>query len=183
MAEAVRRPGGSELARAPMLWPCPSCGGQGDYRYADGLDVYAVCTRCGLRTADHVNPLHAGRAWNRRTTEGARVISVAELLNSEFGYCDDAGAAAVWIETRDEGVRAALLIVGLDMGEPTVTEITPEGESVTWGPDEMAAEGELWRIWSWKPNADDRARAAWDGESWKAWGALRDIQKTEETSE
>lgn len=176
---AVNRPGGSELARAPMLWPCPCCGGQADYRYARGLDVFAVCVRCGLRTEDAPNPLAAGELWNRRTTEGARFVTLQELLNSDFHYEGEGGGAAVWIETRDGGIRAALLVGGIDMGELSVVEYDAAGIVRKWGREEIAAEGELYRIWNWCPSDGDRARAEWTAETWRPWGALKDINKTE----
>ena len=175
MAETVRirKPGGSELTRAPMLRPCPSCNGQAEYRYSDagdGLDVFAVCLGCGMRTADAANAWEAGRLWNRRTTERARLISLHELLNAEFGYEGAGGGAAVWIENDQGELRAAVLVVGIDYGETTVWEIGTEGPR-QWGAEEISAEGALWRLWNWRPAEDDQARAGWNGESWRPLGA------------
>lgn len=171
--EEVKRPVGEALFRAPLLKWCPICGGIADYRYAeDGRLVHVECTRCGLRTPDMLYAWAAGERWNRRITEGARLLSLHMLLNSEFGMEGDGGGTAVWIERDDNTLKPAILKVGLDLGEMEVLETDADGEQWDWTLNWINAEGRRWRIWDRKPTAWDRVNAKWDGESWRPARAM-----------
>ncbi len=154
----------------PRLRPCEGCGGTADYAIANetGFGMLVVrCTQCGRQTGRFVNADAAAKDWNRRITDGARLVTLDELSDTEWGHADDMGAAAVWIEERDGALRAALLTFGIDMGDMTVREYGAGLES-KWSREDITAEGVAYRIWDKKPTPEERrAQTAWVGPAWK----------------
>ena len=157
----------SEYLRLPALMPCPCCGGTGDYyRLVAPPMFYAGCVKCGMRTADRNSPGAAGEDWNRRYTDGARIITLNELSDAETAYADVFGHAAVWVEIKDGALCATILRVGIEFGETTVSELMPTGTWEPWSVATIAGEGVDWRIWTQRPTDGDRAAAKWDGPAW-----------------
>lgn len=128
--------------------------------------LVAKCTNCGRRTRQHVTTENAAEDWNRRITGGARLVTLDELADTEWGHADDMGAVAVWIEERGGALRAALLTFGIDMGDMTVREYGA-GMETRWSPEDIAAEGVSYRIWDKKPEKWERERAPWGKVAWK----------------
>ena len=176
----------------PMLRPCEGCGGTADYaRAAEPGYVVERCTGCGRQTGPRVTADNAARDWNRRITTGARVVTLAELRALDFNMGDDSDAVAVWIETREGELRAAVLMFGIDLGDPTVHERAAvvacredgeehiagylggpvreyrEAAESRWTEAEIAAEGIGWRLWDKKPTQADRDAEPWDRPIWK----------------
>ena len=150
----------------PMLRPCEGCGGTADYARAEKPGyVVARCTGCGRQTGPRVTADNAARDWNRRITTGARVVTLAELRALDFDMGDDAGDVAVWIETREGELRAAVLMFGIDLGDPTVNEYGQAYER-NWPSEEIAAEGIGWRLWDKKPTQADRDAEPWGAPAW-----------------
>lgn len=152
----------------PRLRPCEGCGGTADYARAEQPGrIVARCGQCGRQTGPCINADSAAKDWNHRITDGARLVTLDELSDLEFGMQDDNGAAAVWIEERDGALRAALLTFGIDMGDMTVREYGAGLES-KWSREDITAEGVAYRIWDKKPTPEERrAQTAWVGPAWK----------------
>ena len=150
----------------PMLRPREGCGGTADYARAElrGF-VVARCMQCGRQTGPHANTDLAARDWNRRITNGARVVTLDELRALDFNMGDDSDAVAVWIETREGELRAAVLMSGIDLGDPTVHEYGQAYER-NWPSEEIAAEGVGWRLWDKKPTQADRDAEPWGAPAW-----------------
>lgn len=175
----------------PMLRPCEGCGGTADYTRAElrGF-VVARCMQCGRQTGPHANADLAAADWNRRITNGARVVTLDELRALDFGMGDDSDAVAVWIETREGELRAAVLTFGIDLGDPTVHERAAvvacredgeehiagylggpvrgyrEAAESRWTEAEIADEGIGWRLWDKKPTQADRDAEPWGAPAW-----------------
>lgn len=170
----------SEYLRLPALMPCPCCGGTGDYhRLVAPPMFYAGCVKCGMRTADRNSPGAAGEDWNRRYTDGARIITLNELSDAETAYADADGDAAVWIEVKDGKLYAALLRAGIDFGETSVSELTGAGIWEQWSVETITGEGVDWRIWTQRPTDGDRAAAKWDGPAWVSARMRRAKERTD----
>ena len=149
----------------PMLRPCEGCGGTADYARALKRGyVVARCTACMRKTGPHASTDLAAADWNRRITSGARVVTLSELRSLDFDMEDDRNNAAVWIETREGELRAAVLSFGIDMGTPTVREYR-EAMEFRWTEEEIRGEGSEYRIWDKKPTKADRDAARW-GKIW-----------------
>lgn len=158
---------GTELGRAPTLAPCPCCGGIADYvnAKADGdltSSYIALCSECGLKTAPHPWPGGAGRAWNRRITSGARLITTGEIAEYKRELTDERGRCACWLETITGDVRAVMIESGTSMDGREIYDVE-RGDY--WSRDEVEAEGVKWRIWDRKPTEADRQAAQW-GRMW-----------------
>lgn len=150
----------------PMLRPCEGCGGTADYARAEKPGyVVARCMQCGRQTGPRASAESAAADWNRRITTGARVVTLAELRALDFGMGDDSDAVAVWIETREGELRAAVLTFGIDLGDPTVHEYGQAYER-NWPSEEIATEGIGWRLWDKKPTQADRDAEPWGAPAW-----------------
>ena len=172
------RPFGEALFRAPLLKWCPACGGLADYWYAeDGRKIRVECERCGMRTPDLDYACTAGETWNRRISNGARLVTLHELMNSEFGYAGEDGGAAVWLETANGHLRAVILHVGQDFGEMSVTEVDAHGERREWSRQTISVEGVKWRLWDRMPTESDKAE--WTGEAWRPSRAMPKLYEEE----
>jgi len=151
----------------PRLRPCEGCGGTADYaRAGEPGWVVARCTSCGRQTRSCIDADKAAWEWNRRITYGARVVTLDELQDSQWGMGDDADDVAVWIEGEGGSLRCAVLSFGIDMGDLTVHEYG-NGRSFAWSPRDIRAEGVSYRIWDKKPTKADRAAAPWGPLTWK----------------
>lgn len=156
----------------PRLRPCEGCGGMADYARVDvppimGNMIVARCSRCGRQTGPYVYADSAAKAWNRRITTGARVVTLDELSDIQWGMGDDADDVAVWIEGEGGSLRCAVLSFGIDLGDLTVHEYG-NGRSFAWSPRDIRAEGVNYRIWDKKPEKWERERAPWvGGPAWK----------------
>lgn len=155
------------MERGPQLKPCPFCGGTADYfdMEDNGRRFYAQCTRCGAMTLSETWASRAGEAWNRRNTEGARVVTLAELLDSQFDQEDDAGYCAAWVENNGGGLYSVRFRLIIDLGE---TRVFPDGVADgEWSPARIAQEGYEWRLWDRKPTREQRRATPWDGPAWR----------------
>lgn len=172
----------SELC-GPRLRPCEGCGGAADYAIANetGFGMLVVrCTCCGRQTAPHICAENAAADWNRRITDGPRIVTLDELCDVAFDGQDDAGGAAVWIEERSGALRAAVLCFGIDLGDLTVCETNIVGVA-RWPRGMIEAEGRDYRLWDKKPTAADRAAAnRWAGPAWVEARQARAEAMTEE---
>ena len=158
----------------PRLRPCEGCGGMADYARADQPGwVVARCTNCGRRTGPHANSLKAAKDWNHRITAGARVVTLSELWDLDFGMGDDQTDVAVWIEGRCGTLRAAVLSFGIDLGDPVVREYGKD-KHFAWSRKDIQAEGVSYRLWDKKPEKWERVNAPWVGEP--AWKEAREAR-------
>ena len=152
---------GSELGRAPMLGRCPCCDGVADYvrvSTAEGTRYRAVCSACGLATGLYVWPTGAGEAWNRRATNGARVITTQEIVEFRDGLTDGSGKTACWMETIEGVLRAICLEVSVS-GDGREVYDWEYGEY--WDREKVDAEGITWRLWDRRPTKADMDREPW----------------------
>lgn len=151
----------------PRLRPCEGCGGMADYELVDYPGwLIAKCTNCGRRTRQHVTTENAAKDWNHRITDGARVVTLDELQDSQWGMGDDADDVAVWIEGVGGSLRCAVLSFGIDMGDLTVHEYGND-RSFAWSRKDIEAEGVSYRLWDKRPTEADRAAAPWGKVAWK----------------
>lgn len=151
----------------PRLRPCEGCGGTADYaRAGEPGRVVARCTSCGRQTRPFSCADYAAKDWNRRISYGARVVTLDELQDSQWGMGDDADDVAVWIEGEGGSLRCAVLSFGIDMGDLTVHEYG-NGRSFAWSRKDIQAEGVNYRLWDKKPTKADRAAAPWGPLAWK----------------
>lgn len=151
----------------PRLRPCEGCGGTADYAPWEPGWVVARCTSCGRQTRPFSCADYAAKDWNHRITAGARVVTLDELQDSQWGMGDDADDVAVWIEGEGGSLRCAVLSFGIDLGDLTVHEYG-NGRSFAWSRKDIAAEGVSYRLWDKKPEKWDRERAPWvGGPAWK----------------
>lgn len=138
-----------------------------DYAIADKLGWVVVrCTNCGRRTGANANSLKAAGDWNRRITDGARVVTLSELWDMDFDMGDDDSDVAVWIEGRCGTLRAAVLSFGIDLGDPVVREYGKD-KHFAWSRKDIEAEGQLYRIWDKRPTKAERDALGWDRPLWK----------------
>lgn len=150
----------------PRLRPCEGCGGMADYAPGEPGWVVARCTSCGRRTGAHANTLKAAGDWNHRISYGARVVTLSELWDLDFGMGDDQTDVAVWIEGRCGTLRAAVLSFGIDMGDLIVWEYGKD-RHFAWSRKDIEAEGVSYRLWDKKPEKWERERAPWGKVAWK----------------
>ena len=151
----------------PRLRPCEGCGGTADYANTDKMGwVVARCTSCGRQTRPHTCADYAAKDWNHRITDGARVVTLSELWDLDFGMGDDKTDVAVWIAGEGGSLRCAVLSFGIDMGDLTVHEYG-NGRSFAWRKRDIQAEGVSYRLWDKKPTKADRAAAPWGPLAWK----------------
>ena len=150
----------------PLLRPCANCGGTGDYYESHDYRYYAECTRCGMRTRLYAWCSGAAREWNRRISDGARIVTLDELALSDNMQGDDRDVVAVWIETRKGQLDAALILIGIDFGDKTVDIRYFDGEG-RLRREEIDREGYDWRLWDRRPTNEQRSAAAWDGPAWR----------------
>lgn len=150
----------------PRLRPCEGCGGTADYAPGEPGWVVARCTSCGRQTRPCIDADKAAREWNRRITAGARLVTLSELWDLDFGMGDDQTDVAVWIEGRCGTLRAAVLSFGIDLGDPVVREYGKD-KHFAWSRKDIQAEGMSYRLWDKKPEKWERERAPWVKVAWK----------------
>lgn len=151
--------------RPPMLKACPCCGGAAVVEKRLNLgrwDFTACCGTCGLSTGDYPWPENAADAWNRRAAEGARVLTLNELTDSLWHMWDDDSRAAVWIEKRGGGLKAAVVEAGIDLGETTLRALTGTGAWLDIPRGAVARCGETWRVWDRYPSEAERRETPWN---------------------
>lgn len=165
----------SETYRAGKLAPCKCCGGIADFVTAKGdkgRGYKAVCSVCGLQTAIYVSASNAAEAWNRSITNGARVVTLEELIEFRDGHRDDRGATACWLETIEGELRAVVIEVSVSMDGTDVYEwyTGPRSRDAEpgdyWPREDVDAEGIRWRIWDKKPTREDREKEPWGRVKW-----------------
>ena len=165
----------SETYRAGKLAPCKCCGGIADFVAATGdkgRGYKAVCSVCGLQTALYVSASNAAEAWNRSITNGARVVTLEELIEFRDGHRDDRGATACWLETIEGELRAVVIEVSVSMDGTEVYEwytgprSRDEEPGDYWPREDVDAEGIRWRIWDKKPTREDRDKEPWGRVKW-----------------
>lgn len=147
----------------PILAPCAHCGGKAEALRTGGGYVVR-CAVCGIRTRVYPFERDLSREWNRRADRRARVLSLDELTWAEFDLFDDTmgGNAAVWVETRADGLMlAALVSIGFEFGELDIEIMDDAGIWHRIGPDMIDQYGITWRIWDKKPAELDLKRAKW----------------------
>lgn len=166
----------------PMLKPCPCCGGTADYEQGRDRAFFVRCQDCGMRTGSFTWSRAAGEAWNRRITEGARIVTLFEIAELDHGQLDIGGRWAGWIENRNGTMKAALIVTGIDLGETAVWEITRDGQS-EWSRSLIETEGRAWRLWDRKPTEEQRRDAPWNGPAWRDARALYIVTQTQDASE
>lgn len=152
----------------PRLRPCEGCGGTADYAIADRMGwVVARCASCGRQTRAFACADYAAKDWNHRITAGARVVTLSELWDLDFGMGDDQTDVAVWIEGRCGTLRAAVLSFGIDLGDPVVREYGKD-KHFAWSQSDIQSEGMSYRLWDKKPEKWERESAPWvGGPAWK----------------
>ena len=162
----------SETYDAGKLGPCKCCGGIADYVHVSteaGTGFRAVCSVCGLQTALFPWASNAAEAWNRSITNGARVVTLEELIEFRAGHADERGLTACYVEHIDGSLRAALLEVSVSMEGREVYEHY-SGPSMEpgdyWTREEVDAEGIRWRIWDKKPTREEREKEPWGRVKW-----------------
>lgn len=156
----------SETYDAGKLEPCKCCGGIADYVEAKGergRGYKAVCSVCGLQTKVYPWASNAAKAWNRSITNGARVVTLEELIEFRDGHRDDNQLTACWIEYADGGLRAALLEVSVSMEG---TEVYDHLAADYWPREDVDAEGIKWRLWDKRPTTDDTKNEPWGMVKW-----------------
>ena len=161
--------------QVPMLKPCPCCGGTADYEQGRDRAFFVRCQDCGMRTGSFTWARAAGEAWNRRNTEGARIVTLFEIAELDHGQQDDTGRAAVWIEKRGGGIYAAVIRTGMDFGEIDVYEIEPDMAS-DWSGIDWGTESTDWRLWDRKPTKEQRRDTPWNERA--AWHDARAMGTT-----
>lgn len=149
--------------RAPMLKACPCCGGAAVIA-GTAQACYAKCTVCGLRTDENAWQDNAAKVWNRRDAEGARVVTLIELSDSLWHRWDGEGRAAVWIEKRGGGMKAAVVEAGIDLGETTLRAMDGTGAWLDIPRGAVARYGTTWRMWDRYPTESERQNAQWGSE-------------------
>lgn len=165
----------------PRLRPCEACGGVADYEAVPGSGgwVVARCTACGRQTRPSTCADNAAKDWNRRASDGARVVALSELWDLDFHMGDDQTDVAVWIEGQCGTLRAAVLSFGIDLGEPIVREVGM-GRSFNWSKKDIRAEGRAYRIWDKRPTEAEREALPWilpwkDARELRADAKLREV--------
>lgn len=174
----------SELS-GPRLRPCEGCGGTADYAIANetGFGMLVVrCASCGRQTRAFTCADYAAKDWNHRITAGARVVTLSELWDLDFGMGDDQTDVAVWIEGSCGTLRAAVLSFGIDLGDPVVREYGKD-KHFAWSQMDIQAEGMSYRLWDKKPEKWERESAPWvGGPAWKEARAARAEAKIREAN-
>lgn len=170
MNEAMRYVvGGQELGRAPALKKCPLCGGIADYTSAKGDGYRATCSACGAQSGPGAWPSNAGDAWNRRTSEQPRVITLGEILEFKADLQDNHGRTACWLETIEGDIAALVIEAGVSMDG---TEVYECGWGDYWPREKVDAQGIRWRLWDKKPKTEDREREPWGRISYDCMSAV-----------
>lgn len=168
-----------DLMQPAVRRPCPICGGPAAAVDTD-KGIVMRCLVCGLQGRPYSEQNNAAREWNRRDCEGAKVLPMDAITESEWGYFDRNGNAAGWLELRGvEGVEAVVVRCGIHWGETTMQmmrirrKVTrPEDpdqppeieETAHWhrmDPGEMATYGLTWRIWDRVPGKKEMGEVKW----------------------